>query len=97
MVGSAFFTDRNCLLKELDSALKHVCRIQLSALVKSSTFPTNNSYVETKYKLSGLEVAHTSPSTEVPFTGNLQQVPTHVNLVICFFGLRRSGSLLMDT
>jgi hypothetical protein len=63
MVGSASLTERIGLLKELDSALKHVCRIQVSALVERSTLPTYNSYVEQKNKLSGLEVTRTSPTT----------------------------------
>ena len=70
MVGSSSFTNRNCLLSELDSVLKR-------DLVERPTFPTNTSYVEIKYKLSDLEVAVTNPPTQLPVTGYIQSAPTH--------------------
>ena len=69
MVGSTSFTDRNCLLRELDSELKR-------DLVERPTFPPNTSYVEIKYNLSDLEVALTNPPTQLPVTGYIQSSPT---------------------
>jgi hypothetical protein len=69
MIGSTSLTDRNCLLRELDSKLKR-------DLVERPTFQTNNSYVEIKYKLSGLEVELTNASTQLPVSGYIQSAPT---------------------
>ncbi len=65
MVGSISLTDRDCLLRKLDSKLKR-------DLVERQTFPTNTSYVAIKYKLSDLEVALTNAFTQLPVSGYMQ-------------------------
>jgi hypothetical protein len=70
MVGSTSLTDRDCLLRELDSKLKR-------DLVERPTFPTNTSYVAIKYKLSDLQVTLINASTQLPVSGYIQTAPTH--------------------
>ena len=59
IVGSTSFTDRNCLLSEVDSAFKR-------DVVERQEFPNYIRNVEIIYKLSDLEVALTDPPIQLP-------------------------------
>ncbi len=53
------------ILRDLDSELRR-------DLLERPSFPTYASYVETKYKLSDLEVALTNASAQLHVTGYVQ-------------------------
>jgi hypothetical protein len=73
LFGPTALIDGKCLLKGLDSLLKR----DLVERPSGPTFPTYTRYVESKFKLSDLEVVLTNTCPKLPVTGYIQSAPTY--------------------